>query len=81
MNDMMTSMVGFGGSTGFGWVFMLLFWALIIIGTIAIIKWLSGIPTSKNNAQSKTALDILNERYARGEIEREEFEKKKQDLM
>ncbi|GMR16332.1 MAG: hypothetical protein BMS9Abin31_0661 [Gammaproteobacteria bacterium] len=81
MNDIMNNMGGFGSAPGFGWVFMILFWILIIVGIIAIIKWLSASSANTNEPQAKTALDVLKERYARGEIEREEFEQKKQDLM
>ncbi len=81
---MINDMAGFGGwGMGFGWLFMLLFWGLVILGIVSLIKWLS---TGNRNAnlppqqQSKTALEILQERYARGEIEQEEFEQKKHDL-
>lgn len=81
MNEMMNNMGGFGWGPGFGWIFMILFWSLIILGIVAIVKWLSDSSTNTNSPQVKSALDILKERYARGEIEREEFEQKKQDLM
>jgi len=81
MNGMMNSMEGFGWGYGFGWIFMILFWGLVIVGIVAIVKGLMGSSTNTNNPQQKTALDILKERYARGEVEYEEFEKKKQDLM
>ena len=81
MNDMMNNMGGYGWGPGFGWIFMILFWGLIIVGIVAIVKWISGTSQNTNIPQTKTALDILKERYARGEIEQEEFEKKKQDLM
>jgi len=81
MNDMMNNMGGFGWGPGFGWIFMILFWGLIILGIVAIVKWISDSSQNTNNSQPKTALDILNERYARGEIEREEFEQKKLDLL
>ncbi|MFV2031278.1 MAG: SHOCT domain-containing protein [Gammaproteobacteria bacterium] len=81
---MINDMAGFGGwGMGFGWLFMLLFWGLVILGIVSLIKWLS---TGNRNAnlppqqRPKTALEILEERYARGEIEREEFEQKKRDL-
>jgi len=81
MNDMMNNMGGFGWGYGFGWIFMILFWGLVIVGIVAIVRGLTGSSQNTNNPQQKTALDILNERYARGEIEQEEFKKKKQDLM
>ncbi len=74
---MFHDMNGFGWGMGFGWFFMLLFWALVILGIIAIVKWLSG----SNGERQKTALDILQERYARGDISREEYEEKKRDLQ
>jgi len=68
------------GIMGFGWFFMILFWALVILGIIAIVKWLMGTSGTSGIPPSKTARQILEERYARGEIDREEFEQKKRDL-
>lgn len=56
---------------------MLLFWALVIAGIALSIRWLL---TPGRGVRPDVALDILRERYARGEISKEEFEAKKRDL-
>lgn len=68
------------GWMGFGWVFMVLFWVLIILGVVALLRWLGMGGNASRGAPRKTPLEILQERYARGEIEREEYEQKRRDL-
>ena len=72
---------GFGGwGMGFGLVFMLLFWLLVILGILALIRWLQSSSSRDPAAHGKTALEIVQERYARGDIDKEEYEQKKRDL-
>ena len=77
---MMDGMGTFGWGPGFGLIFMILFWALIILVVIAIVKWLMGASGDKGSQSPKSARQILEERYARGEIDREEFDQKRRDL-
>ena len=68
---------GYGGYGGE--FFMILFMILVITGIVALIKYFMG--DNKIQESSTKALDILKERYAKGEIEKEEFEAKMKDLM
>jgi putative membrane protein len=65
---------------GFGWLFMILFWGLVFLGIAALVRWLVAGSSGNSGAERKSALDILRERYARGEIGRDEFEQKLRDL-
>lgn len=66
---------------GFGALHMLLFWGVLIFAIVVLVKWLSGMPGQRHGDGGGRALDILKERYARGEINKEEFEQKKRDLQ
>ncbi len=64
-------------------IFMMIFWILIIASLVFLINWLirsAGRDKASRKTGSNTALEILKERYARGEIDKEEFESKKKDL-
>lgn len=72
---------GMTGGFGFGGIFMILWWILIIIGIVVLVKWLSKAPAADDRGGSgNKALDILKERYARGEMNEQEFQKRKHDL-
>jgi len=71
---------GAGWGMGFGGIFMILFWVVIIVAVVMLVKWLAGGSSRIDLPREKSALDILKERYARGEIGKEEFEQKKRDL-
>lgn len=69
----------YGWGMGFGWLFMIIFWALVILGIVYLVKLAVG--GSKKQEKEETALDILKKRYAKGEISKKEFEEKKKTLQ
>lgn len=64
----------------FGW-FMWVFWILILVGLVIFIKWLVQQSRPGETRQGESPLEILKKRYAKGEIDKEEFEQKKKDLL
>ncbi len=74
--------MGYGMMGGFGFVFVIIFWILIVALIVLLIRRLvsSGPTRISSPPQEDSALEILKKRYARGEIDKEEFEAKKKDL-
>jgi putative membrane protein len=70
----------YGWGMGFGMISVVLFWILVILGIVVLVKWISSASSGPGRTTEKTALEILKERYARGEIGREEFEQMKRDI-
>lgn len=66
---------GWGGGMGLG---MVLFWGAIIAVIVLLVRFLGSAGAARG--EDKTPLQILKERYARGEIGKDEFEQKKRDL-
>jgi putative membrane protein len=67
--------MGGWGWAAFGWVFMVLIVVLVV--------WLIWSTTSgvrQRPTRRPSALDVLDERYARGEIDRDEYQQRKDDL-
>ncbi|MEE9611130.1 MAG: SHOCT domain-containing protein [Desulfatiglandales bacterium] len=73
---------GYGGMGWFWQILMMAFWIAVIVGIIFLIRWLvvSARTGSQGTTSGDSALEILKRRYARGEINKEEFEEKKRDL-
>ena len=74
-------MMGFGWFGWFGAIFMLLFWVLIIVGIVWFVKWLVERDSGGAGSSKRRALEILDEQYARGEIDDEEYERRKGKLL
>ena len=70
---------GWGWGNMMGWfgggIMMILFWAAVIYFIVWLVR-----NNKTSGAEDKKALDILKERYAKGEIDKNEFEEKKKDL-
>jgi putative membrane protein len=63
---------------GFGWIFATLFWVLVILGIIALVRWLT---SARDSSPTRRPLDIPQERYAHGEITREQYEQMRRGLQ
>lgn len=77
-------MSGSGGWMIFGWFWMALIWLVPILLLFALAKYLFGSQKSGAPAREETrrsALDILDEVYARGELTREDYLQKRDDLQ
>lgn len=73
----------YGMGWGWGWFGMMLFWLVPILLIALALKYFfggGGRPNPGARDASQGALDVLEQRYARGEIDREEFLKKRDDL-
>ena len=79
---MSPDMMGGWGGGWFGGIFMIVFWILILVGLVFVIRWLVQATGKKTNhvQRGSRAMDILKERYARGEIDKAQFENMKRDL-
>ena len=73
----------YGMGWGWWWFGMILFWLVPILLIALALKYFFGSGSRPNlgpRDERQGALDVLEERYARGEIDREEFLKKRDDL-
>lgn len=77
-------MWGYGPFTdaGWGWHFvpMILWWVILLLVIVAMFRWVFGIPRPGRHHRDDHALGILRERYAKGEINKEQFDRMKADL-
>lgn len=77
---MMGYYYGAGNMFGAGGIFMLVFWIVLIFLAVWMIREFSVRHHHHEGHASNRALEILKERYAKGEISKDEFESKKKDI-
>jgi putative membrane protein len=77
-----------GGWDGWGWfwpfhfIIPLLFLALIVTVVILLVRYAGGWGDHPSRLERRSAgLESLDERYARGEINRDEYLQKRQDIL
>lgn len=76
-------MNGWGmGMAGWGWLGMAFFWILVIAAAVYLVKVFTEQNQSRDSEKrgNDRAIEILRERYAKGEINQEEFERLKKGL-
>lgn len=78
-------MYDWGSGYGWGWVgwlFMTLWWILIVIAIVLFVRYLARNAHGGSGAgkSEESAMEIIEKRYARGEIDKKEFDEKRKDL-
>jgi len=68
------------GNMFFGGGFMWIFWLFLIFILFVAIKAIAGTGENKNTANRETPIEILKKRYANGEINEEEYERRRKEL-
>ena len=74
--------MGWGSGAGgmFGFAPMALWWVILIVAAVMLVRWLVGASAGRRSSGVGAGREILAERYARGEIDRDEFQKRRRDL-
>ena len=67
-----------GGFGMFGGLMMLVFWGIVVALIVMAVRWFS--VSGQTGNQSPDALEILKSRFAKGELDEEEFRRKKAAL-
>jgi putative membrane protein len=76
-----------GGGYGFGGLGMILIWVVIIAAVVLLVRalmggqWGGGQTSQTGGSSRSSARQVLDERFARGEIERDEYEEKRRLLQ
>lgn len=69
-------MMGYGWGVGYGWIFMLVFWVLLIATVVWVVTWLlpgSGRGRDEAGRREESPLEALQLRLANGEIDTAEY--------
>ena len=74
---MMFGGMGWGAGSFLGPIFMILFWVLLIAGTVWLVLAVSRQSAQRQGSAGSSALAILEDRLARGEIDLDEFNARK----
>ncbi len=72
-------MMGGEGAMAWGGIYMWLFWIILIVVIVAVVRVMAGGGTSGASG-TESALEILRKRYARGEIDEAEYERRRREL-
>ena len=76
----------YGWGDGFSFLPSIFFWIIFIFGLVLLVRGLSGDHhhyrrrDDESGGNEDSALGIVRERYAKGEIDKKEFEQKKKEL-
>lgn len=72
---------GFSGVWGLWMIPIFAIWILVIVGIVIFVVWMiRRLARGEPGTVGDSALEILKRRYARGEINQEEYEQKKRDI-
>jgi len=64
----------------FGGLMMVVFWGGLIVLVVLAVRWIGSDAARREVPSRQTPLDILKERFARGEIDKKEFDDRKKVL-
>jgi len=68
---------GAGYMMGWGWgIGWMILWAVILIGIVALVVWWASTAARTSPSNHEGPLEILKLRYARGEIDHDEYRKR-----